>query len=244
MTKLSVNINKVALLRNARGSNIPDLIQFAKDCESFGAQGITVHPRPDQRHIKYDDIAPLKEVVTTEFNIEGYPSRAFMDLVIANRPHQCTLVPDPPEALTSDSGWDTIANEAFLIDIISELKSNGIRVSLFLNPENKMADGAAKVGTDRVELYTGKYATLYNKDKKKAIEAHANLSQHIKNLNLGLNAGHDLDLTNLRYYVEGVTNLLEVSIGHALIKDSLYYGIHNTIQMYLLCLEHTSSIDL
>ena len=237
MTKLSVNINKVALLRNARGSNVPDLIQFAKDCESFGAQGITVHPRPDERHIRYDDIAPLKSIVTTEFNIEGYPNKKFIEMVIANKPHQVTLVPDPPEALTSNSGWDTIEHETFLTEVTNEFQRNGIRVSLFLNPERKMADGAAKVGTDRVELYTGKYADLFAKNKEKAIVDHKDVSVHIKALNLGLNAGHDLDLTNLRYYAENVTELLEVSIGHALIKDALYYGIHNTIQMYRHCLE-------
>ena len=237
MTKLSVNINKVALLRNSRGSNIPNLTAFAKDCEAFGAQGITVHPRPDQRHIRYDDIPALKEVVTTEFNIEGYPSDAFMDLVIQNRPHQCTLVPDPPGALTSDSGWDTIKHESFLTEIISELKNHGIRVSLFLDPVEHLADGAAKVGADRIELYTGKYAHEYQKDRAAAVKDHVSVSKHIQGIGLGLNAGHDLDLTNLRYYSEEVDNLLEVSIGHALIKDALYYGIHNTIQMYRLCLE-------
>ncbi len=237
MTKLSVNINKVALIRNSRGSNIPDLVQFAQDCESFGAQGITVHPRPDQRHIRYDDIPLLKEVVTTEFNIEGYPNKDFMKLVHDNKPHQCTLVPDPPGVLTSDSGWDTISNESLLTDIIQELQSQNIRVSLFLNPDHKMADGAAKVGADRVELYTGQYANLFHKDKVTAIKDHISVSRHIKSLDLGLNAGHDLDLTNLRYYAEGVEDLLEVSIGHALVKDALYYGIHNTIQMYRLCLE-------
>jgi len=237
MTKLSVNINKVALLRNSRGSDIPNLVQFAKDCEAFGAQGITVHPRPDQRHIRYDDIAPLKAAVATEFNIEGFPNKDFIKLVLDNKPAQVTLVPDPPGALTSDSGWDTVANASFLTDVVKEFQSNGIRVSLFLNPENRMADGAAKVGTDRVELYTGKYAQNFNINKEEAIKDHVSVSQHIQSLGLGLNAGHDLDLKNLRYYTEGVENLLEVSIGHALIKDALYYGIHNTIQMYRLCLE-------
>ena len=237
MTKLSVNINKVALVRNSRGSDVPNLIQFAKDCEAFGAQGITVHPRPDQRHIRYDDIAPLKAAVTTEFNVEGYPNDDFIKLVLENRPHQVTLVPDPPGVLTSDSGWDTITNEVFLTEVVKEFQSNGIRVSLFLNPVNEMADGAAKVGTDRVELYTGKYAQNHPFDKVDAIKDHVSVSHHIKSLGLGLNAGHDLDLTNLRYYAEGVEDLLEVSIGHALIKDALYYGIHNTIQMYRLCLE-------
>ena len=240
MTKLSVNINKVALIRNSRGSNIPDLLQFARDCEEFGAQGITVHPRPDQRHIRYDDIAPLKEIVTTEFNIEGYPNDDFMKLVLANRPHQCTLVPDPPGVLTSDSGWDTIANASMLTEIIQELQANDIRVSLFLNPIIEMADGAAKVGADRVELYTGMYSKEFPINRSKAIADHVSISKHVKSLGLGLNAGHDLDLTNLRYYADSVTDLLEVSIGHALIKDALYYGIHNTIQMYRLCLDGIS----
>lgn len=237
MTKLSVNINKVALLRNARGANIPDLVQFAKDCEAFGAEGITVHPRPDERHIRYDDIAPLKEVVTTEFNIEGYPSRAFMDLVIKNKPHQCTLVPDPPGVLTSDSGWDTLEHKSFLTEVIDELRSNGIRTSLFLNPELPMVDGAAAVGTDRIELYTGRYANDYKSDPLQAVRMHSLSSEKAQELGIGLNAGHDLDLENLAFYQKNVTNLLEVSIGHALIKDALYYGIHNTIQMYKHCLK-------
>lgn len=239
MTKLSVNINKVALIRNSRGSNIPDLVQFAKDCEEFGAQGITVHPRPDQRHIRYDDISVLKNVVTTEFNIEGYPSKDFMDLVLANKPHQCTLVPDPPGVLTSDSGWDTIANQSFLVEIVKELKNNGIRTSLFLNPEMNMMEGAAQTGTDRVELYTGEYAKVFKNDPGKAIEDHFNVSRLADDIGIGLNAGHDLDLTNLKFYKSNVVKLLEVSIGHALISDALYFGIHNAIQMYRLCLEES-----
>lgn len=239
MTKLSVNINKVALLRNARGANIPDLAQFAKDCEAFGAEGITVHPRPDQRHIRYDDIPILKDIVTTEFNIEGYPNEDFMALVLENKPDQCTLVPDPPEALTSDSGWDTLDNESFLSEIITELKQNGIRTSLFLNPDAKMVEGAAKVGTDRIELYTGNYAKSFLKNPSKAVEAHVHASNSAVAYGLGLNAGHDLDLNNLQYYAQEVQSLLEVSIGHALIRDALYYGIHNTIQMYKHRLRHS-----
>lgn len=233
MTKLSVNINKIALIRNSRGSNLPDISKVAKDCERFGAEGITVHPRPDQRHIKYDDIPILKSVVTTEFNIEGYPNKEFMDLVIANKPHQCTLVPDPPGVLTSDSGWDTIEHHHFLSEIVNELKNNGIRVSLFLNPDLKMMEGAAKVGTDRIELYTGKYANEYTLNKEKAISNHIETANLAKSFNIGVNAGHDLNLDNLRYYQEHINNLLEVSIGHAIVCDSIYYGLHNTIQMYL-----------
>ena len=233
MTKLSVNINKIALIRNSRGSNLPDISKVAKDCERFGAEGITVHPRPDQRHIKYEDIPILKSVVTTEFNIEGYPNKEFMDLVIANKPHQCTLVPDPPGVLTSDSGWDTIEHHHFLSEIVNELKNNGIRVSLFLNPDLKMMEGAAKVGTDRIELYTGKYANEYTLNKEKAISNHIETANLAKSFNIGVNAGHDLNLDNLRYYQEHINNLLEVSIGHAIVCDSIYYGLHNTIQMYL-----------
>ena len=233
MTKLSVNINKIALIRNSRGSNLPDISKVAIDCERFGAEGITVHPRPDQRHIKYDDIPILKSVVTTEFNIEGYPNKEFMDLVIANKPHQCTLVPDPPGVLTSDSGWDTIEHHHFLSEIVNELKNNSIRVSLFLNPDLKMMEGAAKVGTDRIELYTGKYANEYTLNKEKAISKHIETANLAKSFNIGVNAGHDLNLDNLRYYQEHINNLLEVSIGHAIVCDSIYYGLHNTIQMYL-----------
>lgn len=233
MTKLSVNINKIALIRNSRGSDLPNLEKVAMDCERFGAEGITVHPRPDQRHIRFDDIPKLKAIVTTELNIEGYPNKDFMDLVIANQPDQCTLVPDPPGVLTSDSGWDTIKNEVLLKDIISTLKQKGIRVSIFLNPDVKMVEGAAKVGADRIELYTGKYAQNYSISKENAIKDHIETAVLASKFQLGVNAGHDLNLENLKYYASQIPNLLEVSIGHAIICDSIYYGLHNTIQMYI-----------
>jgi len=230
--KLSVNINKIALIRNSRGANYPNLLQVAKDCESFGADGITVHPRPDERHITYADIPKLKSIVKTEFNIEGYPSRKFLDMVVSNRPHQCTLVPDLPGALTSDNGWDTIAKKDYLIDVITELQEAGIRVSLFINPERSLLDGAKDTGTDRIEFYTGPFAHMYPTDKEAAIVDYRKAAEHCNNINLGINAGHDLNLKNLNYFKNKIPNLLEVSIGHALIVDSLYYGLKNTIQMY------------
>lgn len=233
MTRLSVNINKVALIRNSRGGNLPDLIQVAKDCEAFGAQGITVHPRPDERHVRYADIPLLKEVVSTEFNIEGNPEPRFMELVLKNRPHQATLVPDAPDQLTSDSGWDTIKNAAFLKDVIARLQVAGIRVSLFLDPVEKMVEGAKAVGADRVEFYTGPYAHDYFTDREAAVAPHIRAAKLANELGLGINAGHDLNLDNLRFYRESVPGLLEVSIGHALISDALYYGLRNTVQMYL-----------
>lgn len=233
MTRLSVNINKVALIRNSRGGNLPDLIQVAKDCEAFGAQGITVHPRPDERHVRYADIPLLKEVVTTEFNIEGNPEPRFMELVLKNRPHQATLVPDAPDQLTSDSGWDTLKNADFLKDVIARLKDVGIRVSLFLDPVEKMVEGAKAVGADRVEFYTGPYAHDYHTDREAAVAPHVRAAKLANDLGLGINAGHDLNLDNLRFYKENVPGLLEVSIGHALISDALYYGLRNTVQMYL-----------
>ncbi|MBX2876503.1 MAG: pyridoxine 5'-phosphate synthase [Saprospiraceae bacterium] len=236
MTRLSVNINKVALLRNSRGGNLPDLIQVAKDCETFGAQGITVHPRPDQRHIRYSDIPELKAIVKTEFNIEGYPNPNFMKLVLDNRPHQATLVPDPPGVLTSDTGWDTIHEAAFLKEIIGELQAAGIRVSLFVDPEERFIEGAKAVGADRIEFYTGNYAKHFQADRAKAVEAHSRCAALANRLGLGVNAGHDLNLENLRYYQQEVPQLLEVSIGHALIADALYLGLKNTIQRYLYCL--------
>ena len=230
--KLSVNINKIALIRNSRGANFPNLLTIAKDCEEFGAEGITVHPRPDERHITYADIPKLKEMVTTEFNIEGYPNRKFLDMVIANKPHQCTLVPDLPEALTSDNGWDTIKHKDFLIDTIAELQEEGIRVSLFINPDNALLDGAVNTKTDRIEFYTGPFAHDFHSDKEKAIEKYTSAAIHCNKLDLGINAGHDLNLKNLNYFKNNIPGLLEVSIGHALIVDSLYYGLKNTIQMY------------
>jgi pyridoxine 5-phosphate synthase len=233
MTKLSVNINKVALIRNARGANYPDLIQFSKDCEEFGAQGITVHPRPDQRHIRYDDIPVLKANVTTELNIEGYPSPEFMDLVIKNKPDQCTLVPDLPGALTSDNGWDTVTHLSFLRDIVARLQDSGIRVSLFIDPIDDRLHAAKETGTDRIEFYTGPYAHQYSKDPSDAIAPFSRAAEVCNSIGLGINAGHDLNLDNLRFFKSHIPQLLEVSIGHALVCDALYFGIKNTIQMYL-----------
>ncbi len=233
MTRLSVNINKVALIRNSRGNNWPDLIQVAKDCERFGAHGITVHPRPDERHITYADIPLLKEIVTTEFNIEGNPNERFLQLVSQNTPHQCTLVPDAPDALTSDAGWDTIRHKNFLKETISRLKEQGIRVSIFIDPIEEMIEGAKDVGADRIEFYTGPYAHEFFKNKENAIQPFVKCAELAKNIDLGINAGHDLNLDNLSYFATQVTDLLEVSIGHALISDALYYGLHNTIQLYL-----------
>ena len=233
MIKLSVNINKIATLRNARGGNQPDLITVAKDCEEFGANGITVHPRPDERHITYNDIELLKPIITTEFNIEGNPTPNFIDLVLANKPHQVTLVPDDPGQLTSDHGWDTIKHKVFLFDIIKRFKEAGIRTSIFVDPNLKHIEGAAKTGTDRVELYTESYANEYNTNKAKAIKPFTEAAKLAKDLGLGLNAGHDLSLANLKYFTENIPWLDEVSIGHALICDSLYFGLENTIQLYL-----------
>lgn len=233
MTRLSVNINKVALIRNSRGGKQPDIVQIAKDCEAFGAQGITVHPRPDQRHIRYDDIPALRPVVSTEFNIEGNPTPEFMDLVLAHPPTQCTLVPDDPGALTSDRGWDTIGKAGFLKEVTTRLKEAGIRVSLFVDAEEKMVEGAKAVGADRIEFYTGHYAHQFPVDRQSAVAAHRRSAVVANDVGIGINAGHDLNLENLRFYREEVPGLLEVSIGHALICDALYYGLQNTIQMYL-----------
>ncbi|MEL6866555.1 MAG: pyridoxine 5'-phosphate synthase [Bacteroidota bacterium] len=234
MTNLSVNLNKVALIRNSRGSNLPDLAQVARDCEAFGAQGITVHPRPDERHVRYDDIPLLKSLVKTELNIEGNPNERFLEMVLANRPHQCTLVPDPPGALTSDSGWDTIQQADFLKEVIGRLKAAGIRVSIFVDPVEQHIEGAKAVGADRIELYTGDYALQFEEDPEKAVAPFRRSAQLAQDIGIGLNAGHDLNLNNLKFFKEQVPGLLEVSIGHALISDALYYGLHNTIQMYLL----------
>lgn len=233
MTRLSVNVNKIATLRNARGGNNPNLIQVAKDCEAFGAQGITVHPRPDERHITHQDVLDLKEVVTTEFNIEGYPDKRYMDLVLQVKPEQATLVPDPPEALTSNAGWDTVAHAEFLQEVIGELKNQGIRTSIFVDTEIRNIDGAAATGTDRLELYTEPYAANYHTDKMLAVEPFRAAAETAVELGLDLNAGHDLDLHNLKFLIETIPAIKEVSIGHALISDALYYGLENTIQMYL-----------
>jgi pyridoxine 5-phosphate synthase len=237
MTKLSVNINKIATLRNARGGNNPNVVKVALDAERFGAQGITVHPRPDERHIRYQDVIDLSKVVTTEFNIEGYPDQRFMDLIRQVKPAQATLVPDPPHAITSNSGWDTITHQLFLRDIVEELHDYGTRVSIFINPESKFFEPAKNTGTDRVELYTEPYATQYSADRNMAVKAYVEVSFLAKDLGLGLNAGHDLDLHNLRFLKESIPFLDEVSIGHALICDALYFGLENTIQMYRRQLE-------
>ncbi len=233
MTKLSVNINKIATLRNARGGSNPNVVCVAQDCERFGAQGITVHPRPDERHIRYQDVLDLKAIVTTEFNIEGYPDARYMELVKQVRPTQATLVPDPPDAITSSFGWDTIQYRSQLQDIIAELKSYGIRTSIFVDPVEKMVAGAAEIGTDRIELYTEGYATQYAANRETAVLPYAQAARVAAEFGLSLNAGHDLDLNNLRYLKQHLPNLLEVSIGHALVCDALYFGLENTIQMYL-----------
>jgi len=232
MTKLSVNINKIALIRNSRGANQPNIYKVAKDIEAFGADGITVHPRPDERHIRYGDLVPLKELVTTEFNVEGYPSRKFLDEVLSCTPHQCTLVPDAPGALTSDDGWDTLKNKELLTDVIAELKEAGIRVSLFINPDNKLIDGAKEVGADRIEFYTGPFSHEYYTNREAAIAPLSTSAKHCNNIDIGINAGHDLNLDNLNFFKNKVSKLLEVSIGHALVCDALYYGLKNAVGMY------------
>lgn len=231
--RLSVNINKIATLRNARGHNLPDVLKVARDCERFGAQGITVHPRPDERHIRYQDVRDLRPLVKTEFNIEGYPSRPFMDLVLEVKPDQVTLVPDAPDALTSNAGWNTLKHADLLKDIVAEFKHAGIRTSLFVDANAQMVEGAAKIGSDRVELYTESYASEYFSGREKAIAPFVEAARAAAGCQLGLNGGHDLNLDNLAYFNQEIPNLLEVSIGHALICDALYFGLENTIQMYL-----------
>lgn len=233
MTKLSVNINKIATLRNARGGNVPNLLQLAKDVQGFGAHGITIHPRPDQRHIRYADAYSLKPIVTTEYNIEGNPERAFLDLVLKIKPTQVTLVPDAIDAITSDAGWDTLMHHSFLSKIIAECKSHGIRTSLFVNPEPKMVEGAARTGADRIELYTEEFAKQYSLGNKKAIEPYTDCAVLANKLGMGVNAGHDLSLENIRFFKENIPHLLEVSIGHALISEALYFGFESVIQSYL-----------
>ena len=232
MTRLSVNINKIATLRNARGGHIPDVLQAAIDCQRFGAEGITVHPRPDERHIRYQDVRDIKPIITTELNVEGYPSRPFLDLVAEVKPDQVTLVPDPPEVLTSSEGWDTVKNEKFLVDVITELKRHHIRASIFVGTNLVLVEHAARTGTDRVELYTEPYASQFAAEKEKAIAPFIEAARKAHEVGLGLNAGHDLNLENLRYFKQNIPHLLEVSIGHALISDAIYYGLENTIQMY------------
>ncbi|AEA42128.1 pyridoxine 5'-phosphate synthase [Fluviicola taffensis] len=232
MTKLSVNINKIATIRNARGGNTPNVVQVAIDCERFGAAGITVHPRPDERHITGKDVMDLSKVVTTEFNIEGYPDERFMQMIEAIRPAQATLVPDPPHVLTSNAGWDTKENSAVLQDIIRRLKSWGVRTSIFVDTDLQNIEYALETGTDRIELYTGPYADNFSINKEQAIEPFIIASKRAIELGLGLNAGHDLNQDNLRYFKQNIPELAEVSIGHALISDALYLGLENTIQRY------------
>jgi pyridoxine 5-phosphate synthase len=232
MTKLSVNINKIATLRNARGGNIPNVLTAAINCQIFGADGITVHPRPDERHIRYSDVMEIKPLITTEFNIEGYPSEKFINLVLSVRPDQVTLVPDPHDAITSNAGWDTLKNRHFLADIVSEFRKAGIRTSLFVDTKPVNIENAALTGTDRVELYTEPYAAGFNQNAIEAVEPFINASEIALNNGLELNAGHDLNLDNLRYFHQNIPWISEVSIGHALISDALYLGLENAIQMY------------
>ena len=233
MTTLSININKIATLRNARGGNLPNLLEVAKDLERFGAQGITIHPRPDQRHIRYEDAKNLPQVVTTEFNIEGNPSSKFIDLVLDIKPTQVTLVPDADEDITSNAGWDTLEHQDFLKKIINQLKEHGIRTSIFVDPKITMVEGAHATGADRIELYTGAYASGYYQDKDVAIKPYVMAAEKAMNLGIGVNAGHDLNLDNLAFFAQNIPALLEVSIGHALICESLYLGFENIIPMYL-----------
>jgi pyridoxine 5-phosphate synthase len=232
MTKLSVNINKIATLRNARGGDLPNIVKAAIDCERFGAQGITVHPRPDERHIRYKDVFDLKPILTTEFNIEGYPSQPFIDLVLSVHPAQVTLVPDPPGVLTSNAGWDTFQHESFLSEVIAIFHQNGIRTSIFIEPDPVMIRNAAKTGTDRIELYTESYAKKYRSGREEAIKPFALAASIAHESGLGINAGHDLNFENLKFFANQIPGLLEVSIGHALICDALYLGLENAIQLY------------
>ncbi len=236
MTRLSVNINKIATLRNSRGGSMPSVTFAAEQCQQFGAEGITIHPRPDERHIRYQDVHDLKPLVTTEFNIEGYPDPRFIELVLEARPHQVTLVPDSPSAITSNAGWDTLLNHDFLKEVVSNFKAAGIRVSLFVGTDPEMIKGAAAVGADRVELYTEPYATDFPRDPEKAILPFTEAAAVAAQFGLGLNAGHDLSLENLQYFDQHIPNLLEVSIGHALIADALYLGLKETIRRYKECL--------
>lgn len=237
MTRLSVNINKIATLRNARGGNNPDVVKAAVFCQSYGAQGITVHPRPDERHIRRQDVFDLKPIITTEFNIEGYPSEDFLQLVMAVRADQATLVPDLPGQITSDHGWNTRKHRSFLTDVVARLKEAGIRTSLFVDPDSDAVEGAALTGTDRIELYTEPYAALFPVDPEKAVAPFAEAAETALQAGLELNAGHDLDLNNLKFLITRIPAIKEVSIGHALIADALYYGLETTIRKYLECLK-------
>ena len=233
MTKLSVNINKIATLRNSRGGDVPNLIEVAKDIQEFGAQGITIHPRPDERHIRYQDAFDLKPIVTTEYNIEGNPIRKFMDLVLKIKPTQVTLVPDDVNQITSNAGWDTIVNQSYLKDVISEFKNAGIRTSIFIDTDLKLIEAAAKTGTDRIELYTEYFAKAFDKGDKQAIKSYTDAANLAHELGLGINEGHDLSLHNIAFFKQNIPNLAEVSIGHALISESLYLGLQNVVNMYL-----------
>lgn len=233
MTRLSVNVNKIGTIRNARGGNNPNLVQVVQDCERFGAEGITIHPRPDERHITTKDVYDLKEVVTTEFNIEGYPDERFLKIIEEVKPAQATLVPDGPDVLTSNAGWDVINNKGFLRDVVARIKAAGVRVSLFMDPVASQISQVPDLGADRIELYTEQYATQYLRGKEKALAPYKEAAIFAHELGLGLNAGHDLDLDNLSYFQGQIPHLAEVSIGHALVCDALYYGLENTIQMYL-----------
>jgi pyridoxine 5-phosphate synthase len=233
MTKLSVNINKIATLRNARGGNVPNVLQAALDIERFGAHGITVHPRPDERHIRYQDVRDLRKAITTELNVEGYPTDSFIELVLETKPEQVTLVPDPPHVLTSNAGWDTIQELDFLKEIIRIFKDKGIRTSLFVDPIDERVEGAKRTGTDRIELYTESYASHFPIDKFAAIKDFIKAANTANKLGLGVNAGHDLSLENLAFFYKNIPDLLEVSIGHALISDALYFGLENTVQLFL-----------
>ena len=233
MTKLSVNVNKIATLRNSRGGDLPNVVQFAKDVQIFGAEGVTIHPRPDERHIRYQDAYDLKPVVHTEYNIEGNPIPKFIDLVLDIKPTQVTLVPDAEDAITSNAGWDTIKHKDFLVDVIKEFKSNGIRTSIFVDPELNQIEGAKETGTDRIELYTEVFAHQFKLGNKKGIKPYMECADLANSLELGINAGHDLSLDNIKFFKENIIGLLEVSIGHALVSESLYLGVENVIQMYL-----------
>lgn len=238
MTKLSVNINKIATIRNARGGNVPDVVKVAIDCERFGAEGITVHPRPDERHIRFKDVYDLKAKIRTEFNIEGYPAQKFVDLITTIRPTQVTLVPDKPDAITSSAGWDTVEHQSLLSDLVDTFRAVGVRTSIFVGTDIKVIEHAAKAGADRIELYTEPYASEYAKDKKAAVTPFVEAAKVAKKLGLGINAGHDLSLENLNYLYSNIPYLDEVSIGHALISDALYLGLEKTIQAYKSCLKN------
>lgn len=242
MTKLSVNINKIATLRNARGGDFPNVVKSAIDIQEFGAQGITIHPRPDERHIRYQDARDLKPIITTEFNIEGNPIQQFIDLVLAVKPNQVTLVPDAVDAITSDAGWDTIKHHDFLTEVISEFKNNGIRTSIFIDTDFKLIEAAVKTGADRIELYTEEFASQYAKGNKKAVIPYTESAKLAQSLGLGINAGHDLSLDNISYFAQNVPFLDEVSIGHALIAESLYFGLENVINQYLYKLQVKDTI--